>query len=201
MRVIILLIFLTSYNFAFSVNESLLKIHATLVPKIYLMDYSFKEKLHDNSIKIVLLYDRNDYKNALLLKEQIETKYSKKIENYNIKTILRPYEKVTKIDANIYYIFPTSKKNIANTINTAKRNHALTFSYSSNDLKNGVMLSLKIGSKVKPIINLSAVKSNNVIFRPVLLKISHIYTKDAKSSFLDTHKQNMCYICKRESNS
>jgi len=181
--ILIILIFVSSV-FGISINKSVLKIHATLIPKIYLMDYNFKEKIKNNSINIAILYDMSDYKNAVLIKEQIETKYHNKIESYSIKVVLVSYSNIKNTDANIYYLLPTTTKNIKKTINIAKTNHALTFSYSSTDLKDGVMLSLKIDSKVKPIINLSAVKLNDITFRPILLKISHIYTKNQSNTML-----------------
>jgi len=183
MKYILLIFLLIQSVFGLSINESLLKIHAVLVPKIYLMDYDFKEKLKNNSITITILYDSNSYKSAVLLKNKIEAKYHQKIENYTIKTILLPYRKVTNSYANLYYLFPTNTKNIKRVIKQAQRVKALTFSYSKNDLKDGIMLSLEVGKKVKPIINLNAVKTHNITFRPILLKISNIYTKNYNSIF------------------
>ena len=53
----------------------MLKIHATLAPKLLLMDYAFKEKTTNNTINIVIAYENNDYKSAQLLKRTIEQKY------------------------------------------------------------------------------------------------------------------------------
>jgi len=175
MKYILLFIFFTHILFALSINESLLKIHAVLVPKISLMDYDFKRKLKDNAIVLAILYDKNDYKNAKFLQATIENRYHKKLENYTLKTLVIPYKKVAKTDASLYYLFPTDKKTIKKVVKKAKEEEALTFSYATTDLNEGVMLSLKVGTKVKPIINLHAVKINHIIFRPVLLKISHIY--------------------------
>ena len=145
------------------------------------MDYNFKEKLKDESITIAILYDSNNYKDAMLLEKKIYARYHNKIENYTIKTLLLTYDEIDSTNANLYYLFPTTTKNIKNVINKAQQSKALTFSYSNNDLKEGIMLSLKVGTKVKPIINLTAAKTNHITFRPVLLKISHIYTVDFKT--------------------
>ena len=67
----------------------------------------------------------------------------------------------------------------------------MTFSYLESDLKYGVMLSVKIGANVKPIINLEAIKANNITLRPILLDISLIYRKlSKKSDFLQDNKIN-----------
>jgi len=182
MKYLILLFLFTTTIFGLSINESLLKVHAVLVPKIYMMDYEFKQKLHDNSIVIALLYDKKSYKSAISLKNKIDLKYKNGIKKYSVKIDLVPYHEVSNIKANIYYLFPTDAKNIKQVVKIANYNHALTFSYLEDDLKHGIMLSLKVGNKVKPIINLNATKSNEITFRPVLLKISKIYIG---------HKDNM----------
>ena len=140
------------------------------------MDSNFQKKIKNNSIKIAILYDANSYQSALLLKDKIETRYPNKIQDYTIQTVLLPYNKKITYDANLYYLFPTDSKNIQLIINKAKKIKALTFSYLNSDLNNGIMLSLDIGKKVKPIINLNAAKSGEITFRPILLKISKIYT-------------------------
>lgn len=190
MKYILLIFLLVQSAFSLSINESLLKIHAVLVPKIYLMDYNFKEKLKDNSITIAILYDSSSYRSAVLLKDKIETKYHQKIESYKIKTVLLPYSKATKSYANLYYLFPTTTENIKTVISQAQQLKALTFSYSKSDLKDGIMLSLEVGKKVRPIINLRAVKSNDITLRPVLLKISNMYTESYNSRF---HIHNIYY--------
>ncbi len=188
MKYFILLLFFVTSIFAQSINESLLKVHAVLVPKIYLMDYKFKQKLDNNAIVIALLHDKRSYRSALSLKNKIDTKYKNGIKNYSVKTKLVSYTQVSKTEANIYYLFPTKYKNIRKVIKKASSNQALTFSYLNDDLKHGIMFSLEVGSKVKPIINLSAIKSNNITFRPVLLKISKIYTNNEKNMIINNKK-------------
>ena len=154
------------------------------------MDYKFKQKLYNNSIVIALLYDQRSYKSAVSLKNKIETKYKNGIKEYNIKIKLLSYNKIADTKANIYYLFPTDTKSIKQVVKIANSNHALTFSYLNDDLKYGIMLSLKVGNKIKPIINLSAAKSNEVTFRPVLLDISKIYIEKSMLNFNNRHLLN-----------
>lgn len=70
MKQLFFLFFLSYSLFGLNINESLLSVHATLVPKIPLMDYKFLEKLHNNSISIVIFYDSYDYRNAKLLEKK-----------------------------------------------------------------------------------------------------------------------------------
>ncbi len=176
MKLLILYFTLCISLFATTINDSLLQIHATLLPKIYLMDYSYKDKIDNNTIVIGILYNRVDYSSALSLKEKIDEKYTNGIKDYSIETKLIPYYQSNKDSANIYYLFPTKTKQIKKIIKKANIEKALTFSYLKDDLKHGVMISLNIGSKVKPILNLSAIKTNEISFRPILLKISKIYS-------------------------
>ena len=60
------------------------------------------------------------------------------------------------------------KNSIYNVINN-------TQIYNNEDLEYGVMLSVKITNKVKPIINVDALKETDVTVRPVLLKVAEIY--------------------------
>jgi len=174
-KFLILIFLFTSSIFAVTIKDSLLKIHATLVPKLYLMDHSYKKKIKDDSIKIVITYNNSNYKSALSLKNKIESKYDNGLADYKVTVKLSLYSELTNNDANIYYIFPSSSKNIKNVVKKANENKALTFSYLEDDLKYGVMISLVIGVKVKPILNLNAIKLHNISFRPILLNISNIY--------------------------
>ncbi len=200
MKYLLLIFLLVESLFSLSINESLLKIHAVLVPKIYLMDYDFKEKLKDNSITIAILYNSNSYRSAVLLKNEITLKYHNKIKSYKIKTILLPYNKVNNSYANLYYLLPTNIKNIKKVIKQAQKVKALTFSYSKDDLKSGIMLSLEVGKKVKPIINLHAVRSSDITFRPILLKISNIYTTNY-DNLLKINNTYYSYIIYKENKS
>ncbi len=189
MKHLILLFILATSIFGVTINDSLLNIHATLIPKISLMDYEFKNKINDNTIVIAILYSPSNYKNALSLKKKIDVKYGNGIKSYKIKAKLVSFSTVNSSNANIYYIFPTNKQNIETVINKAKRNQALTFSYLKEDLKYGVMLSLNIAKKIRPIVNLDAIRESNITFRPVLLDISKIYINsklNIPSSFLES---------------
>ncbi len=176
MKIFTLLLLLSASLFAVNINESLLKIHATLLPKISMMDYKFEDKLQNNAITIAIMYKSNQYKDAQLLKNKIEARYRDGIKSYRVKPKLVPYQDIKKAQANIYYLFPTNKKNIQKTIKQANKNSALTFSYSEEDLKYGVMISLDVSKKIKPILNLDAIKTNKISVRPILIDISNIYT-------------------------
>ncbi len=187
MRYLLLLIYFSTILFSSSINSSVLKIHATLAPKLLLMDYDFKEKITNNTINIVIAYENNDYKEAQFLKRTIEQKYKDGLKSFNLSITIVSYNNINSYNtkANLYYLFPTNQQNIINIIKKAKKSNALTFSYEKSNLQNGVMSSVLIGSKVKPILNLKAIKSSNITFRPLLLKISEIYQWKENSQYED----------------
>jgi len=143
------------------------------------MDYDLKTKINKNTIFITLFYNQSDYKSAQSLKQNIETKYEDGLGKYSlsIKLVLYSEKNIDNLNSNLYYLFPATKKEIQEVLKVAKKTKALTFSYNDDDLKYGVMSSVLIATKVKPILNLDAIKSNDITLRPILLKISKIYTK------------------------
>ncbi len=181
MKTIFFLIFFAVSLFGSNLNESLLKVHATLVPKIYLMDYDFHKKIINNTITIAIIYKKIDYPSAKELQALMKSRYKKGIKSYKIQPVLVRYADVATAEANIYYLFPSAKKQIQKVIKKASDNNALTFSYKEDDLKYGIMISLSIEKKVKPLLNLEAIKANSIFLRPVLIDISTIYTSNLSS--------------------
>ena len=182
MKIILLFIALVSSIFGLSINESMLKVHSVLVPKILLMDYNIQDKVKNNTIRIAIAYTRSEYKYASSLKNKIDARYKNGIKTYKVVTELVKYKNINSVKANIYYLFPSNIKNIRNTIKQAHKNNALTFSYLKNDLKHGIMISLDIGKKIKTVLNLDAVKKHGMSLRPILIEISNIYRADISSS-------------------
>ena len=146
------------------------------------MDYKFQDKIKDNSISIAIVYKKNEYHEAKTLKRMIENRYKNGIKAYKIDPILVRYKNLKPINANIYYLFPADSKDIAKVIAKANIDKAITFSYLADDLKHGVMMSLNISKKIKPLLNLEAVSKHNITLRPMLINISTIFTNALKPS-------------------
>ena len=189
-KLILILIFSVS-SFALSIDNSLLKVHATLVPKLYLMDYKFKEKIANKTIKINIFYTSNEYLKAKELKSLMTHRYKNGLKGYKLDVKLVKYSALNKPKANIYYLFPSVTKDIKNVVQEAKLYNALTFSYQNEALKYGVMISLNISKKLKPLLNLKAIQTNNIVFRPVLIDISAIYNKDFGSNLKYLNIKNL----------
>jgi len=174
----LLLLILYSHSFALSINESLLTIHATLVPKLIFMDTHYREKLDNNALSIIIFHSKQTKKSAETLQKNINKRYPDGIKSYPIKVTLLPYSHKQAVGANIYYFLPADERKIKKIIAFAKEKKALTFSYLKENLAQGSIIALEIGRKVKPILNLSALKESNISVRDILLKISTIYKKE-----------------------
>ena len=194
MKTFFLILSLVTASFALNINDSLLKIHATLVPKVYLMDYNFKKKLHNKTMVIAILYENNTYKSAKSFKEKIVARYPDGINAYKIVAKLVPYSQVSSSEANIFYMLPTSTKMIRQSVKHAQQESALTFAYDKKDLNYGVMISLNVAKKIKPILNLEAIKINNIEMRPILIKISLIFTYSSNSYIDRIQKESFNFI-------
>lgn len=182
MKNLTLFLLITASVFGSSINDSLLTVHATLIPKISIMDYKFEQKIKNNSIKIAIVYKNSNYNDAQSLKNKIDIRYKDGIKSYIVESKIVAYKDIEQTDANIYYLFPSNEKDIKNSIEQADKNSALTFSYLKDDLQHGVMVSLNISKKIKPILNLDAIKSHNISLRPILIDISSIYIKEMDSN-------------------
>lgn len=145
------------------------------------MDYKFQDKLKENTISIALVYNENEYHDARDLQRMINSRYRNGIKTYKVKAVLVTYKNISSINANVYYLFPANKREAQHVIKKANLNNALTFAYLKDDLKYGVMISLNISKKIKPLLNLEAIKRHNIALRPVLIDISTIYLNASQS--------------------
>jgi len=161
------------------------------------MDYNFKEKIKNNKLVIVILYKANEYRAAERLKNRIDSRYPEGINSLTIVSQTLPYSKLTTSNANIFYMFPAPKETILKAVAYAYTKKALTFAYDEQDLHYGVMVSLNIAKKIKPVLNLKAIKKSNIEMRPVLINISHIFLANKELSMHRVYKNSAVEPLKR----
>lgn len=158
-------------------KDDLLRIHATIIPKMMMMDYNFEERLIDRSISIAIVYDNNHQKkDAGALVRYIKAKYPHGFQHHKITLEFYSYKKIASAKKHtLYYLLPASEARIKNALTVAQNQKALSFAYRDDDLKYGVMFSIKITNNVKPVINVDALKNTDVTLRPILMKVADIY--------------------------
>ena len=108
----------------------------------------------------LILYDEQNYTDALKLKRMIDYKYNKILLSHKFSVKLVSYDSynIAPHKSSLIYCFPTSAESMKQSIAYATKNEILSLSYDEKDLKNGAILSLRVNKYVKPIINTKALK-------------------------------------------
>jgi hypothetical protein len=147
------------------------------MPKILLLEHHIEKKIKNNEIHITIAYEESNYHDMKFLKKAIEDIYSNGISGYKIVVDFIDYNNFQKynVNTNMLYIFPSSQANINKLIKEYKLCSAIIFASQKEYLKNNAMISIDVGKKVKPIINLDAIRSSGISFKPVLLSISKVF--------------------------
>jgi len=179
MKLLITILLFSSFLFSKTLDNSLLDIHATIMPKVLLLEHNIEKRIKNKKIHITIAYEDNNYKDMKFLKNAIESKYPNGISGYQIIIDFINYSqfKKCKMQTNVLYLLPSTENNIDKLIKDYRSCHAVTFAADKAYLKNNAMISIDVGKKVKPIVNLSAVKKSGISFKPVLLSISKVYNK------------------------
>ena len=180
MRYFLSIIFIVTNLYTSTLNNTLLEIHATLIPKILLLQNNIKQNINDQTINITIVYDQNNYKDMKFLKQAIKTKFPDGVSGYKIDIKTTEYESFKKCynNTHLVYMLPSSRENIEMIVKAHKAYKVVTFAYDKKYLSSDVMFSVHLDREVKPIINLKAVKSSGISFRPILLSISKVYEND-----------------------
>jgi len=167
-------------SFASKISSDLLKVQAAFMPKVILMEYNYKEKMSSNKITFLILYDEQNYVDALKLKRLIDTKYNQKLLSYELDVKLESYDSYnqTPSKSSVVYCLPTNRDSMTESLSYARENEILSLVYDEKDLKNGAVLSIRVDKYVKPIVSIKALKKSNIEFRPKLLKISEVFKID-----------------------
>jgi hypothetical protein len=160
-------------------DEDVLEIFSKLLPRFVIMsDQKFKIK---DQINICVLHEDIEKGPASSLIDKIIRNYPRGIKNYNVKLTQTDFTNLSTCNnSELLFLFNSSEKNINETLLYAKKQKKLTVSYDASLLTNGVEVSLFLGRKILPYINISALKQNSIMVDPILLRISKIYMQTDK---------------------
>ncbi len=169
---------LTELNAA-DYDEDVLEIFSKLLPRFVIMSDQ-KAKIKDQITICVLHEDVEEGVASRLIDKTIHN-YPQGIKNYNIKLIQTDFTNLSSCkNSELLFLFNTSEKNIDEALLYAKKQKTLTVSYDASLLTNGVEVSLFLGRKILPYINVNALKKNSIMIDPILLRISKIYMETDK---------------------
>ena len=155
-------------------DDDVLEIFSKILPRFVLMDNQ-KTKLKDE-IDICVLHNLVDERSALSLIDKINNNYPNGLKNYKIKFTHDNYSNIAACqDSQLIFLFNSSDKEIADALLFAKKQKSLTVSYDDALLSRGVEISLFLGRKIVPYINIKALQKNGMEMDNLLLRISKIY--------------------------
>lgn len=176
----VLSIFFGSSSLYASYDEDTLNIFSKIIPRFVLMS-SQKNKVTD-TIEICILHEKLDERFALSLKEKVNANYPNGLNNYKIKMMLSNYSNMNLCEnSQLLFLFNSNEENIQNSLHFAKSHTILTMAYDANLLEKGVNISLFMGRKIMPYVNIHSINQNAIEFDNTLLRISKIYsTTDIK---------------------
>ena len=169
----ILFVFLTTLSiYGQSYQTSLLNLHAKVFPKILLSDTQLDEKLVDNNIVIIILYEEKDLKVAQSFQKRI-LKYHSQLGIYTFDVLLQKYTSFSSSDnATAYYQLLTDATTLQNTNSIIQLKNKISFSYDNSYLDRGTLMSLYIDKKVMPFIDMKTLKNSKIIFKNIIFKIA-----------------------------
>ncbi|MBU0632167.1 DUF4154 domain-containing protein [bacterium] len=176
--IIYLLFGLTSLNAA-DYDDDVLEIFSRLLPRFVLMS---NQKLKiENQIDICVLHEDVDGMALINLLDKINNNYPNGLKNYKIKFSHNDFTNLDLCkDSELVFLFNASEKHVADTISYAKKEKIMTVSYDAKLLAKGVGLSLFLGRKIVPYINVKALQDNGILLDSLLFRISKIYTQTDK---------------------
>jgi hypothetical protein len=139
---------------------------------------SQKDKIKDD-LEICVVHDEVDELTALSLIEKVKTNYPNGIKEYKIKLLSSSYLQLNQCqNSQMVFMFNTSEENIKKALVFSYEHALLSVSYDERLLDNGVGVSMFLGRKVTPYININALRKNGIELNNILLRISKIYEGD-----------------------
>ena len=156
-------------------DDDVLTIYAKIIPRFILMS-SQKEQLRER-IDICLVSEEIDEKFVDSLAQKIDDDYPHGIKNYKINFIKTRYaQKEVCQEAPLAFLFNTEKNNLRSFVTFAKEQKILTIAYDDKTLKDGVDISLFLGRKIVPYLNMRTILGKKIELDNILLRISKLYS-------------------------
>ncbi|MCW9023877.1 MAG: hypothetical protein OQK73_04270 [Gammaproteobacteria bacterium] len=153
----------------------LLRVQASIYPKIIMLDEELEKKKVGNEIVLNIMTAREDVLVAENLRGLIVEKYKTGLGGRELKVIVTEFEKLNlKTMSTAYILLRGSSEAHANVIRHASNMGRIVFSYSYNDFENNILISLHVKEKTYIYLNKSALHQYDIKFLPVFYKIATI---------------------------
>lgn len=172
-------ILLNSTLNASTYDDDVLNIFSKVLPRFILM--SSKKDEIKKEIRICILHDNIDEKIALSLVRKTNDYYPNGIKEYQLKFIQTNYSDISKCDSSVLlFLLNSNDKNIKQTLKFSRKYKKLTISYDAKLLEDGTDISMFLGRKIIPYININSIREKKIELNNNLLRISKIYKEKAK---------------------
>ena len=138
---------------------------------------SQKERLEE-SINICLVNDEIDSLTMGSVVSKIQENYPSGIKNYSIDIRHASYKNLSNCKkSEILFFLSASDENVKQITSFSKKHQILTISYNQDRLEDNVDISLHLGRKIVPYLNMKAIQKKDIQLNNTLLRISKIYSK------------------------
>jgi len=157
-------------------DSTLLKAHAKLLPKIILLDKGFDKKLVNGKVKIVVITNSKDMGSAIEFKNLIESSYKGKLMQFPLEVEIEDGDSLELSKrASAVYMMTLSSDQMQKALRLAKKENAVSFAYSLNDLSKGALVSVRVEAKTVIYFNRGSWDAESVQLRPEFFKIARAY--------------------------
>lgn len=158
-------------------DDDILNIYAKIMPRFVLM--SSKKKNLKKSINICLVSDTVDELSENILIQKLQNNYPNGIKKYKIQLIKTNYSNIKLcMNSELAFLFNTHDEQINTFVKFSNRYKILTIAYDNKMLKNGVDISLFLGRKIVPFLNMKSISKKNIKLDNMLLRISKLLVKE-----------------------
>lgn len=163
---------LCSWLQASQYKEEILSIYAKIVPRVLFMS-SLKSRLKDE-IAICIVRDDIDKNAAVLLTDLLHKNYPQGIRNMALHVDVVDFtSSATCKDVPLIFLFNSTTENIKKLLQFT--HNQIVVSYSDTLLGQGADVSLFIGRRVMPYLNMQNLAKKKISLHPTLLRVSKIY--------------------------
>jgi hypothetical protein len=176
----ILFVYLTLFSlvFGYDYDELILKAQASIFPKIMLLDKRIGDKLVDDKIVYTIVYDKEDHLTALSIEKFINKNFAGRLDVYDYEVNLVDVDSFSSdIQTSAIYVLNLDDK-VEKIADIANQKGIISFSYSLNSLKKGLMFSLVIEKSTVLYLEKETLYTKKIDFVDALLQMVRFVEKD-----------------------
>lgn len=157
----------------------LLKIQANIYPRVMTLDRELEEKNPDGPVTLLVLHALEDLPAAEEIARGVEEKYLGLLDGLPFQVAVLAYRALEpETPASAFYLLSADEADMEKALEIARTRRLLTFSYEEKELERGVCVSSHVGSKIRPYVNVAAIRESGVRIDPTLYRVSKIYRNE-----------------------